>query len=62
MKNKLLLLFLIIVLLYGCKSSDEEDCTKIITIPRFYIVNNQSYRYDTTQKFLVTFPNRQCLN
>jgi hypothetical protein len=56
MKNKLLLLFLIIVLLYGCKSSDEEDCTKIITIPRFYIVNNQSYRYDTTQEVPCNFP------
>ena len=56
MKINVPLLFLILVLVSGCKSSDDEDCTKTITIPQFYIVNNQSYSYDITQEVPCNFP------
>ena len=56
MKIKVLLLSLTIVLLSGCKSSDDEDCTKTITIPQFYLVNNQSYSYNITQEVSCDFP------
>lgn len=56
MKIKVLLLFLIISLLSGCKSSDDEDCSKTITIPQFYFVNNQSYSYNITQEVPCDFP------
>ncbi len=53
MKNKvdqLLVLLLICFLLVNCSENGDEDCTKTITIPQFYIVNGQTYSYDTTQE------------
>ncbi|NJY61935.1 hypothetical protein HC174_04080 [Salinimicrobium sp. CDJ15-81-2] len=53
MKNllKFPLLFLTAILLFGCSSSDsEEDCMKTITIPQYYMVNNQSYSYNISQE------------
>ena len=42
-------------ILLAC-SSDDSDCTKIITIPQFYIVNNQSYTNNITQEVPCDFP------
>ena len=41
-------------LLYNCSSNDE--CTKTITIPQYYFVNNQSYSYSTTLEVPCDFP------
>lgn len=49
-------LLLLIILLNGCVSSNEDDCIKTITIPQFYLVNNQLYRYDVTQEVPCDFP------
>lgn len=38
-------LILTALVLFGCPS-DEDDCTETITIPQFYIINNESYSYD----------------
>jgi hypothetical protein len=43
-------LLLIIIVVYGCSSDSEEDCMKTITIPQYYVVNNQSYSYNITQE------------
>ncbi|SDS61389.1 hypothetical protein SAMN04515667_2571 [Formosa sp. Hel1_31_208] len=44
--------------LVACSSSDDstEDCTKTITIPQIYFVNNQSYNYDISQEVPCDFP------
>ncbi len=40
------LLVLIAALFLGCPSDEDDDCLKTITIPQFYIVNNQTFSYD----------------
>lgn len=56
MKIKISILLLTVILLSACKSNDGEDCTKTITIPQIYFVNNQSYSYDITQEVPCDFP------
>ncbi|WGH76688.1 hypothetical protein P8625_05890 [Tenacibaculum tangerinum] len=46
---KILLVFFVVIAV-GCSSNDDEDCVKTITIPQFYIVWNQTYRYDIEQE------------
>tara|TARA_R110000751_G_scaffold241576_2_gene342034 strand:- start:17 stop:493 length:477 start_codon:yes stop_codon:yes gene_type:complete len=41
--------------IFSCGSNDD-DCTKTITIPQVYFVGNQSYSYDTTQEVSCDFP------
>lgn len=33
----------------SCSENNDDDCTKTITIPQIYFVNNQSYNYDIEQ-------------
>ncbi len=47
---KFSLLFLSAVVIIACSSDSDEDCTKTITIPQYYRVNNQSYSYNITQE------------
>ena len=54
--NQLLGLLLICFLFVNCSESENEDCTKTITIPQFYIVNGQTYSYDTTQEVPCDLP------
>ncbi len=51
MKNRLKLPLLIFTtfLLFSC-SSNNDDCTKTITVPKFYWMLNQVYNYNTTQE------------
>lgn len=44
------LLFITAIAVFSCSSNDDEDCMKTITIPQYYVVNNQSYSYDVTQE------------
>lgn len=39
---------LLVIILFACQAEQEDDCLKTIVIPQFYLVNNQSYSYDTT--------------
>ncbi|MFY0591067.1 hypothetical protein [Roseivirga sp.] len=50
------LVLLLCVLLSSCGSGEDDDCLKTITIPQFYLVNNQSYSYDITQEVPCDFP------
>lgn len=58
MKNNIyrLLVFLIINLTFLACPSDDDDCTKIITIPQIYFVGNQSYTNDIEQEVDCDFP------
>lgn len=58
MKNIFKYLFLIAITFFSfsCASDNEDDCTKTITIPQYYIVYNQTYSYDTTQEVPCDFP------
>ena len=49
-------LIIAIILLSACNSNDDSDCIKTITIPQFYLINNQSYSYDITQEVPCDFP------
>jgi hypothetical protein len=42
--------FLLLCLILSTSCSDDEDCTKTITIPQVYFVNGQSYSYDIEQE------------
>ncbi|MCV6630539.1 MAG: hypothetical protein OIF50_11865, partial [Flavobacteriaceae bacterium] len=53
---KSLFLGVLVVLCAACDSNEDDNCTKTIQIPQFYLVNNQSYRYDTTQEVPCDFP------
>lgn len=44
----ILLLFAISVV--SCSSNKQDDCMKTITIPQFYTLENQTYRYDIEQE------------
>lgn len=48
-------IFLFIILISNCESA-KDDCFKTITIPQFYMVNNQSYSYNTTLEVPCDFP------
>lgn len=52
---KYTLLIFVTFISVGCPS-DDDDCIKTITIPQFYIVNNQTYSYDTTMEVPCDFP------
>jgi hypothetical protein len=58
MKSKALLAVfcLGIFLSTACGDNTDPDCTKTITIPQFYLVNNQSYSFDVTQEVPCDFP------
>ena len=59
MKNLFKYLFLAatILILFSCPSDDGDDeCTKTITIPQYYIVGNQTYDYETTMEVPCNFP------
>jgi len=58
-KLKVLLVTLIGLTILSCSSDSNDDCTKTITIPQVYFVNNQSYSYDTTQEVPCDFPEPQ---
>lgn len=49
-------LLLICSLFISSCGSDDQNCMKTITIPQFYLVNNQSYSYDLTQEVACDFP------
>ena len=54
---KYLLILIVSILFFSCQSDDgNDDCTKTITIPQYYIVNNQTYSYDTTLEVPCDFP------
>ncbi|WP_052467027.1 hypothetical protein [Psychroserpens damuponensis] len=56
MKKPMSLIAIIYVLfLFSCGSNDD-DCTKIITIPQTYFAGNQYYTYDITQEVSCDFP------
>ena len=42
--------FLLTIVLFICSCSSNDNCVKTITIPQFYLINNQSYSYDITQE------------
>jgi len=54
--KKLIFISCFVLLLLGCSSDDGDDCTKTISIPQFYVINNQSYNYDITQEVSCDFP------
>jgi len=54
--NSKLISFSLLFLLLSCNSDDVDSCTKIITIPQFYIINNQSYNYNITQEVSCDLP------
>ncbi|MCA0152805.1 hypothetical protein [Winogradskyella vincentii] len=50
-------LLLITTLFLGCPAEDDDgDCMKTITIPQYYIVNNQTYSYNISQEVPCDFP------
>ncbi|WP_299894567.1 hypothetical protein [uncultured Aquimarina sp.] len=49
-KYKYLISLMFCVIFFSCSSSDDENCTKIITIPQVYFVNNQSFTIDREQE------------
>ncbi len=49
------IVLLLFIVLTNCDSKDD-DCLKTITIPQFYLINNQSYSYDITQEVPCDFP------
>lgn len=59
-KSKILILTIVSFVLFGCPEDDlnemEEECTKTITIPQYYIVNNQTYNYETTIEVPCDYP------
>lgn len=54
-KLKTHLLFLCAIILSSCSSKDD-DCMKTITIPQYYVINNQTHSYDTTVEVPCSFP------
>lgn len=64
MKSKLIVVLLAItqLVLFNCSSNDDnitnetQSCTKTITIPQFYVLNGQSYSYNTEQVVSCDFP------
>ncbi|MGB6269302.1 MAG: hypothetical protein WBF67_09870, partial [Olleya sp.] len=54
---KYTILFLILLSLWNCGDSSENDnCTKTITIPQYYNVFNQVYSYNSTLEVPCDYP------
>ena len=56
--KKLLPFLFLIVFLSNC-SSEDEDCTKVITVPFSYSVGTQRYTYDQQMEVPCDFPDAQ---